>query len=200
MLYESLVAKFALSQDGARKVERGAVWTVIVDLVDMAGIALLYLLMRDLMAWAEGTAPAPAAAPYLVGVVVYAVVSLLAHDRQYANTYSAVYGEVEQTRLGLAERLRRLPLSFFGSHDPADLVETLLGDVAKLEHVWSHVLSYLIGSVVSTAVMAVVLCAFDWRLAIACLWGVPVALAAIAASHRSMVRSAEVTREAGVRV
>ena len=86
-----------------------------------------------------------------------------------------MYGEVKTTRLRLAERLRKLPLGFFGKRDLADLTETLKGDVNRMEHVWSHVLGYLYGAYLSTAVIAVCLLWYDWRLALACLWGVPVA-------------------------
>lgn len=83
-----------------------------------------------------------------------------------------MYGEVKATRLRLAERLRKLPLGFFGKRDLADLTETLMGDVNRMEHVWSHVLGYLYGSYISTAVIAVCLFWYDWRLTIACLWAV----------------------------
>ena len=86
-----------------------------------------------------------------------------------------MYREVKATRLRLAERLRKLPLGYFGKRDLADLTETLMGDVNRMEHVWSHVLGYLYGSYISTAVIAVCLLWYDWRLMIACLWGVPVA-------------------------
>ena len=76
----------------------------------------------------------------------------------------------------MAERLRKLPLGYFGKRDLADLTETLMGDVNRMEHVWSHVLGYLYGSYISTALIALCLLAYDWRLAIACLWGVPVAI------------------------
>ena len=79
--------------------------------------------------------------------------------------------EVKTTRLSLAERLRKLPLGYFGKRDLADLTETIMGDVNRMEHVWSHVLGYLYGSYISTAIIAVALLIYDWRLAIACLWG-----------------------------
>ena len=95
-----------------------------------------------------------------------------------------MYGEVKTTRLRLAERLRKLPLGYFGKRDLADLTETLMGDVNRMEHVWSHVLGYLYGAYISTAIIAVCLLVYDWRLAIACLWGVPVAFGLLFGSRR----------------
>ncbi|MFQ9412530.1 MAG: hypothetical protein ACLR1T_17940 [Evtepia gabavorous] len=77
--------------------------------------------------------------------------SFLTHLQQYKATYGLVYNEVKATRLSLAERLRKLPLGYFGKRDLADLTETLMGDVNRMEHVWSHVLGYLYGSYLSTA-------------------------------------------------
>ena len=101
-------------------------------------------------------------------------------------------------RVGLAERLRKLPLGFFGKRDLADLTETIMGDVNRMEHVWSHALGYLYGSYISTAIIAVVLLAMDWRLAIACLWGVPVAFALLFGSRRMSERNSEKTKAAAL--
>ena len=100
----------------------------------------------------------------------------------------------------MAERLRKLPLGYFGKRDLADLTETLMGDVNRMEHVWSHVLGYLYGSYISTALIALCLLAYDWRLAIACLWGVPVAFCLLFGSRKIAARASEKTKKAAVRV
>ncbi|MFR2465152.1 MAG: ABC transporter ATP-binding protein, partial [Clostridia bacterium] len=130
----------------------------------------------------------------------FVIRSLATHLQQYKATYGLVYNEVKTTRLSLAERLRKLPLGYFGKRDLADLTETLMGDVNRMEHVWSHVLGYLYGSYISTAVIAVCLLVYDWRLAIACLWGVPVAFGLLFGSRKITSRSAERTKRAAVRV
>ena len=94
----------------------------------------------------------------------------------------------------MAERLRKLPLGYFGKRDLADLTETLMGDVNRMEHVWSHVLGYLYGSYISTALIALCLLAYDWRLAIACLWGVPVAFCLLFGSRKIAARASEKQR------
>ena len=111
-----------------------------------------------------------------------------------------VYGEVQATRLRLAERLRKLPLGYFGKRDLADLTETLMGDVNRMEHVWSHVLGYLYGAYISTAIIAVCLLFYDWRLAIACLWGVPVAFGLLFGSRKMAERNSAATKAAALRV
>ena len=119
---------------------------------------------------------------------------------QYRATYGLVYGEVKTTRLRLAERLRKLPLGYFGKRDLADLTETIMGDVNRMEHVWSHVLGYLYGAYISTAIIALCLLFYDWRLMIACLWGVPVAFGLLFGSRKIAAQNSEVTKKAALRV
>ena len=181
-------------------VKKGTFWTVIVNLVVMGGVSILYLVMSGLMTALTGGASLPSALPVLAGLGIFVLLSFLTHLQQYKATYGLVYREVKATRLRLAERLRKLPLGYFGKRDLADLTETLMGDVNRMEHVWSHVLGYLYGSYISTAVIAVCLLWYDWRLAIACLWGVPVAFVLLFGSRKSTERQAEQTKEAAVRV
>ena len=192
--------KYALTDQGVQNTKKGTFWTVLVNLVVMGGVSILYLVMSGLMKTLTDGAALPAALPVLAGLVIFALLSFLTHFQQYKATYSLVYGEVKATRLRLAERLRKLPLGFFGKRDLADLTETLMGDVNRMEHVWSHVLGYLYGSYISTAVIAVCLLWYDWRLALACLWGVPVAFGLLFGSRKLTERQAERTKRAAVRV
>ena len=192
--------KYALTDQGVQNTKKGTFWTVLVNLVVMGGVSILYLVMSGLMeTLTDGTA-LPAALPVLAGLAAFALLSFLTHLQQYKATYGLVYGEVKTTRLRLAERLRKLPLGFFGKRDLADSTETLMGDVNRMEHVWSHVLGYLYGSYISTAVIAVCLLWYDWRLALACLWGVPVAFGLLFGSRKLTERQAERTKRAAVRV
>ena len=192
--------KYALTDQGVQNTKKGTFWTVLVNLVVMGGVSILYLVMSGLMeTLTDGTA-LPAALPVLAGLAAFALLSFLTHLQQYKATYGLVYGEVKTTRLRLAERLRKLPLGFFGKRDLADLTETLMGDVNRMEHVWSHVLGYLYGSYISTAVIAVCLLWYDWRLALACLWGVPVAFGLLFGSRKLTERQAEQIKRAAVRV
>ena len=192
--------KYALTDQGVQNTKKGAFWTVIVNLVVMGGVSVLYLMMSGFMDTLTDGNPLPGVWLPIALTVLFAVLSFVTHLQQYRATYGLVYGEVKATRLRLAERLRKLPLGYFGKRDLADLTETLMGDVNRMEHVWSHVLGYLYGAYISTAVIAVCLLVYDWRLAIACLWGVPVAFALLFGSRRFASRAAERTKAAGIRV
>ena len=191
---------YALTDQGVKNVKRGAFWTVITNLVVMAGIGVLYFVMHDFMKVILEDAPLNGIVLPIVMVVFFLVLSYLTHYEQYQATYGLVYNEVSATRIHLAERLRKLPLGYFGRRDLADLTETLMGDVNRMEHVWSHVLGYLYGAYISTGIVAVCLLLVDYRLAIACLWGVPVAFALLFGTRKMTESSAKVTKEAAVLV
>ena len=192
--------KYALTDQGVRNTRKGVLWTVVVNLIVMGGVSILYLAMSGFMGTLTDGAPLPNAAPLIALVVAFIALSIATHLQQYKATYGLVYDEVKTTRLRLAERLRKLPLGYFGKRDLADLTETLMGDVNRMEHVWSHVLGYLYGAYISTAIVAIGLLTYDWRLTIACLWGVPVAFGLLFGSRKLTGRSAERTKRAAVRV
>ena len=192
--------KYALSDQGVKNARAGTFWTVIVNLVVMGGMGILYLMMQGFVATLTDGAPLPRPLPVLLLVAAFLLLSFLTHLHQYKATYGLVYGEVKNTRISLAERLRKLPLGYFGKRDLADLTETIMGDVNRLEHVWSHCLGYLYGSYISTAIIAVMLFAYNWKLALACLWGVPVAFGLLFGSRELAKRHSEITKAAGVQV
>ena len=200
MFGKNFQRKYALTDQGVKNAKRGAFWTVIVNLVVMGGMGILYLLMYGLMGTLTDGAPLPGPALFLGLVIAFVILSFVTHLQQYHATYGLVYNEVKSTRLSLAERLRKLPLGYFGKRDLADLTETLMGDVNRMEHVWSHVLGYLYGAYISTAIIAVCLLVYDWRLTIACLWGVPVAFGLLFGTRKISARASERTKKAAVRV
>ena len=200
MFGEKFQRKYALTDQGVRNTKKGTFWTVIVNLVVMGGVSILYLVMSGFMGILTEGSPLPGSVLVIGSLVLFILLSFVTHLQQYKATYGLVYNEIKTTRLSLAERLRKLPLGYFGKRDLADLTETIMGDVNRMEHVWSHVLGYLYGAYISTAIIAVCLFVYDWRLAIACLWGVPVAFGLLFGSRKIAACNAERTKKAAVRV
>ena len=200
MFTKNFQRKYALTNQGIKNTRKGTFCTVVVNLVVMGGVGILYLLMYGLMETFVGGRPLTNTALLIGLVIAFIVLSFVTHLQQYYATYGLVYNEVKSTRLSLAERLRKLPLGYFGKRDLADLTETIMGDVNRMEHVWSHVLGYLYGAYISTAIIAACLLVYDWRLAIACLWGVPVAFGLLFGTRRISARNSERTKKAAIRV
>ncbi len=200
MFGEKFKRKYALTDRGVHNTKMGMLWTVIVNLLMMVGMGLLYFMMQSFIGTLTENKPLPDPWLYIGLTVLFVILSLAVHIGQYRATYGLVYREIKDTRISLAERLRKLPLGYFGKRDLADLTETIMGDVNRLEHVWSHCLGYLYGSYISTAVIAVMLAVYDWRLMIACLWGVPVAFALLFGSRRLAKKQSEISKKAAVTV
>lgn len=199
MFGKNFQRKYALTDQGVRNTKKGAFWTVIVNLIVMAGIGILYFMTAGFMDTLTNGAPLPGAALPVILVILFVLLSFLTHLQQYKATYGLVYNEVKTTRLSLAERLRKLPLGYFGKRDLADLTETIMGDVNRMEHVWSHVLGYLYGSYISTALIAIVLIVYDGVLPSLPV-GVPVAFGLLFGTRKFTANSAERTKKAAVRV
>jgi len=174
--------RLALSEQGARDFLRGSAWTTVLDLALLLPAIYLFLFLRDRLD------PVPGAGHgigfYLVLALAFMAVLFLVALRQYRSTFSSVYDESALRRLGIAETLRKLPLSFFGKKDLSDLTATIMEDCTELEHTFSHAVPQLVASLASLGLIAVGLFLYDWRMALAVLWVVPVALAMILVSKR----------------
>ncbi len=186
--------KYSMSDEGVRNVRIGTVWTIITNLVVMSGMTILFMLAYDLVNHLVLGSPLSNPIPFVIALVVFFVLMFIAHWFQYTYSYGVVYRESKKLRIALAERLRKLPLSFFGRRDVADLTETIMTDAQTIEHVYSHVLPYMYGSLISTGIVGVCLLIFDWRMALASLWSVPVAFVVLFASRRVTRPMQEATR------
>ena len=129
MFSKKFQRKYALTDQGVQNTKKGAFWTVIVNLIVMGGMGILYLLMGAFMGTLTEQKPLPGTALIITLTVLFLFLSFITHLQQYRATYGLVYNEVKTTRLSMAERLRKLPLGYFGKRDLADLTETLMGDV-----------------------------------------------------------------------
>ncbi|PXY80960.1 ABC transporter ATP-binding protein [Bifidobacterium indicum] len=178
----------------------GTLWTTLTNLIIMAGTASLLLVMNAFVEHLTAGAPMPKVLPYLAGLLVFALILFGTSWFQYSYSYGAVFSQTGTQRIDLAERLRKLPLSFFGRRDLADLTDTILGDVATMEHAYAHALSQLYGAVVSSVLVFLALLPINWALDLAAFWSVPVAFAIIFATRRFIEATSQRTRQAQIRV
>ncbi len=194
----SIQEKYALTDEGMRNVKLGTFWTAASNLTMFGGVGIIYTLGSDFVAHLTEGAPLPGLGSYAPAIVIFAVVLFVTEYLAYYYQYGVIYKESGRQRIGLAERLRKLPLSFFGQRDLADLTETLMTDVKTTEHAYSHVLPELYGAYITLAVAAVGLFAFDWRLALASLWSCPVGLAILFGARSALQPMMEATRMRGL--
>ena len=179
-MIEKIQKATASSPEGAKGLVKGILACAFQNVAFMLPTSLLYCLVRDLMA---GTTVGLAWF-YTTGCIGCFALIFLTTWFQYNGTYFATYKESGVRRLSLAERLRKLPLSFFGKRDLADLTSTIMADCEVLEKTCSHFIPGLFGSLISTTLIALGLFVFDWRMALAALWVIPVSIAILLGSYK----------------
>ena len=184
-MMQRLQKKYALSRQGAKDLVKGCLACVFQNITFMIPVGLLYSLVGDLL---DGGVPAGKLPFYAAGSLACVGLIFLSTYLQYNATYFATYVESGVRRITLAERLRQIPLSFFGKKDLADLTSTIMADCTFLEQSFSHFIPELAGSIISTVLISVSLLFFDWRMALAALWVLPVSFAIVGGSVRVQER------------
>ena len=171
-MIKTLQRRFALSRQGAVNLVKGCIACIVQDISFMLPVGLLYYFVIDTM---NGNVNGRRIAFYAVGTFVCLCLIFIATWFQYNATYLATYVESGVRRISLAEQLRKIPLSFFGKKDLADLTNSIMGDCATLETAFSHYVPALAGSLISTTLIAICLFAIDFRMALAAVWVLPIA-------------------------
>ena len=179
-LVKTIQKKTASSKQGAKGI-KGIIACAFQNMAFMLPTTLLYFLVSDMIG---GGVQGGRITFYVVGCVICFALIFLTTWFQYNNTFFTTYEESGKRRLGLAERLRKLPLSFFGKRDLADLTSTIMSDCEVIEKSTSHFIPGLFGSLISTILIAAGLFVFDWRMALAALWVIPVSVFIVLLSYK----------------
>lgn len=180
-LVKTIQKKTASSKQGAKGIIKGIIACAFQNMAFMLPTTLLYFLVSDMIG---GGVQGGRITFYVVGCVICFALIFLTTWFQYNNTFFTTYEESGKRRLGLAERLRKLPLSFFGKRDLADLTSTIMSDCEVIEKSTSHFIPGLFGSLISTILIAAGLFVFDWRMALSALWVIPVSVFIVLLSYK----------------
>lgn len=182
-LTEKLKHKYALSDNGAKGMIKAFVAVTLADLVLMLPVGLLYMLSSYLL---DGDLPREKFGSFIIAIIAVLALIALTAVFQYRSTFLSTYIESGVRRRTLAEKLRKIPLSFFGKKDLADLTNTIMSDCSLIETGSSHWIPELVGSIVSAAIVVISLFFFDWRMALAAVWVMPVAFIIVISSKTVM--------------
>ena len=173
----TLQRRFALSAMGARDLKRGILYSTLLNLAFILPSIFVFIFFTDFLRPAFGRGEARYGWElYLSLAVAFSLVTALIAYMQYTSTFMAVYRESADRRIRVAEKLRRLPLAFFGRHDLSDLTSTIMADNTELEHTFSHAVPQLFASLISVVLIILSLCFYDWRLSVALLAPLPLAV------------------------
>jgi ATP-binding cassette subfamily B protein len=175
-----MMKRFALTEKGAADMLKAIAAVTLSNIALMTPVWLLFAFTGDYL---EGTA-AGRWAYYLLFAAACLVLIFLPNYWQYNATFFSTYEESGKRRISLAEKLRKLPLSFFGKKDLADLTNTIMADAETLEHASSHQIPQFYGSLISTSLICIGLFFYKWEMALAAVWPIPVAIFIVAASRK----------------
>lgn len=191
-MIEKLKHRYALSEKGAKEMVRAFVAVTLANLVLMLPVGLLYELSSYLL---EGNVPKEKFGFFMVGIVVIFALMIVTTLFQYNSTFLSTYVESGVRRRALAEKLRRLPLSFFGKKDLSDLTNAIMSDCALIETASSHWIPELIGSMISATIIVISLLFFNWRMALAAIWVMPIAFVIVLTSRKALKDTQKKTME-----
>lgn len=168
---------FALSDQGEKDLKKGILASAAANISLLFPAGLLLLSIRDLMLYIEKNGA------YDISILTYAgyslvflTIILITHRIQYDSTYFSAYSESANRRVTLAEKLRKLPLSFFGKKDLSELTITIMGDCTDLEHTFSHSVPQLFGSLISVTLVGIGLFIVNWKMALSAVFVFPIAI------------------------
>lgn len=166
--------RFALSEKGAKDFRKGVVFSTLLNLAFMLPATYLFFFLMEYLG--ENSPAKHSFWFYVVLAGVFAGVMYFISRRQYDSTYTTVYTESANRRISIAEKLRRLPLAFFSERNLSDLTSTIMEDCTMLEHTFSHAVPQLFASSLSLIIIAVGVFFYNWQMAVALFWVVPLAL------------------------
>lgn len=182
-MVQMLKHKYALSDKGTKDMIKAFFAVTLANLALMLPVGLLYVLTAYLL---DGELPKDKIGFFVAGIIISLILIILTTIFQYRSTFLSTYVESGVRRRGLAEKLRKLPLSYFGKKDLSDLTNTIMSDCALIETGSSHWIPELVGSFISSAIIVISLFAFNWKMALAAVWVMPVAFLIVFFARRVM--------------
>lgn len=192
-MLDTIQRRFALSQKGAKDFCKGAFFTLLLDIALMLPAVFMFFFLEDYLRpiLHPGASPLHGLLYYSLLGVGFMVLMYIFAVLQYRSTYTTVYEESANRRISLAEKLRILPLAFFGEKNLSDLTSTIMDDCTDLEHTFSHAVPQLFASITGIALIAIGMAFYNWQLTLALFWVVPIALAVILLAKRMMHKGNE---------
>ena len=181
-----IMRRLALSSKGAKDFLKGTAFTTLLNIALMLPALFLFLFLDDYLRPVIDPSETISKGIWYYAIlgILFMLVTWVAARFQYRSTYTTIYEESANRRISLAEKLRKLPLAFFGEKNLSDLTSTIMSDNTELEHTFSHAVPQLFASIASIMLIATGLFFYHWRLSLALFWVVPVAVAVIFLSKK----------------
>ena len=178
--------KYAMSEKGALNLKKAIFSHTLVNLTKLFAPMIAFMFLFQYIGILKSIESYNfTSVHYIALIVVMMIVMFLIARWDYVRLYTNVYNESANSRIELAERLKKLPLSYFGKRDLADLAETMMNDMNLYETIFSHAVPQIYSTAISTSIIALMLIFYNWKLALAALWVIPISILIIFLSKKS---------------
>ena len=178
--------KYAMSEKGALNLKKAIFSHTLVNLTKLFAPMIAFIFLFQYIGILKSIESYNfTSVHYIALIVVMMIVMFLIARWDYVRLYTNVYNESANSRIELAERLKKLPLSYFGKRDLADLAETMMNDMNLYETIFSHAVPHIYSTAISTSIIALMLIFYNWKLALAALWVIPISILIIFLSKKS---------------
>ena len=178
--------KYAMSEKGALNLKKAIFSHTLVNLTKLFAPMIGFMFLFQYIGILTGIESYNFTSVYYIAlIVVMMIVMFLIARWDYVRLYTNVYNESANSRIELAEKLKKLPLSYFGKRDLADLAETMMNDMNLYETIFSHAVPHIYSTAISTSIIALMLIFYNWKLALAALWVIPISILIIFLSKKS---------------
>lgn len=170
--------RYAMSELGANNLKKAIFSRTILNLVKMFPPIIAFIFLFQYLSSIEGIKAdyELSFVNYIVVILVMGLIIFFVASWDYTRLYTNVYSESANSRIDIANRLKKLPLSYFGKRDLSDLAETMMNDITLYEEIFSHAVPQLYATIISTTVISVMILCYNFKLGIATLWVIPVSI------------------------
>lgn len=180
------IKRYAMSEKGAINLKKAIISHTFVNLTKLFAPMIAFMFLFQYIGVLKGIESYNFTLfHYLILIIVMMILMFLVARWDYVRLYTNVYNESANSRIDLAERLKKLPLSYFGKRDLADLAETMMNDMNLYETIFSHAVPHIYSTAISTGIIALMLIIYNPKLAFAALWVIPISLLIIFLSRKS---------------
>lgn len=144
--------KFALTEDGANNLVKATILSFIIYLINMLPAIVLMIFAREIL---EGLVETKSF--YIIFAIVSLVLLGIFLNIEYEKLFNTTYSECANLRIGIAEQLSELPLSYFSKNNLSDISQTIMSDISGIEHAISHSIPKLYGMAIFFPIISILM-------------------------------------------
>lgn len=183
------IKRYGMSEKGAKNLKKAIFSHTLVNLTKLFAPTVAFLFLFQHIGILQGIESKNLTLThYMMLIAAMMIVMFFVARWDYIRLYTNVYDESANSRIDIANRLKKLPLSYFGKRDLADLAETMMNDMNLYENIFSHAVPHIYATAVSTNILSVMLLFYNWKLALAALWVIPLSLLILFLSKNAQQR------------